>query len=65
MENKLRKVIVVCDLIDKAITNICNAALKFEGLPMIASVNAIKDAIKEESWNDRSKGGDLKWKIEN
>jgi hypothetical protein len=60
MENKLRKVIVVCDLIDKAITNICNAALKFEGLPMIASVNAIKDAIKEESWNDRSKGGDLK-----
>lgn len=43
-----RKVIVVTDLIDKAIVNICNAALKYEGLPMIISVNAIKDSIQEE-----------------
>jgi hypothetical protein len=48
MEQKLRKIIVVDEVIDKVITNICNAALKFDGLPMIVNVNAIKGSIKEE-----------------
>ncbi|HEY4874118.1 MAG TPA: hypothetical protein VIH86_00970 [Puia sp.] len=43
-----RKVIIVDELIDKAISNICNAALKYEGLTMVASVNAVKCSIIEE-----------------
>lgn len=43
-----RKVIVIDEVIERVLANICNAALKYEGLPMIGSVNAVKDAIKEE-----------------
>lgn len=58
METKLRKVIVVSEFIDRAITNICNAALKFEGLPMISSVNAIKESIIEEVCKDSASDGE-------
>lgn len=44
-----RKLIVVSEAIDKSLTNIYNAALKLEGLQMIACVNAVKQSVIEES----------------
>jgi len=43
-----RRVIIVDPMIDKAIDNICNAALRHEGLTMVSSVNAVKCSILEE-----------------
>lgn len=53
MEN--RKIIIVDEVIERVLANICNAALKYEGLPMIGSVNAVKDAIKEEHTGEDNK----------
>lgn len=47
-----RKVIIVDPLVDKAISNICNAALRYEGLSMVSYVNAVKYSIIEEPIND-------------
>jgi hypothetical protein len=51
-----RKILVVDDSIDKSLTTICNAALKMEGLQMLACVNAVKKAITEESIENNNKG---------
>ncbi len=52
-----RKLIVITEAIDKALTNVYNAALKFEGLQMLACVNAVKKAVVEEGLdNDKSEG---------
>jgi hypothetical protein len=47
-----RKIIVVSDPLDKIISSICNAALKFEGLQMLSHVHAVKEAIVEEISNN-------------
>lgn len=51
-----RKIVVVDEAIDKALTNICNAALKMEGLQMLACVNAVKKAVVEEAEVNNKKG---------
>ena len=51
-----RKILVVDDVIDKSLTNICNAALKMEGLQMLACVNAVKKAITDEPIDNNNKG---------
>lgn len=51
-----RKVIVVTDAIDQALTNVYNAALKLEGLQMLACVNAVKKAVVEESADNNQIG---------
>lgn len=49
-----RKIIIVEPLIEKAISTICDAALKHEGLPIVSSVNAIKSAITEEQCDEKT-----------
>jgi hypothetical protein len=56
-----RKVIIVDELIDKAISNICNAALKYEGLSMVASVNAVKCSIIEEQVTEEKSEAEEEW----
>ncbi len=51
-----RKVIVVDEVIERALSNICNSALKFDGLSMVSSVNAVKESVKEEQINKEEKG---------
>lgn len=44
-----RKVIVINEDIDKMLGNICDAALKGSGMQIISSVNALIDAVVEDS----------------
>ncbi len=45
----VRKLIVIDESIDKALSNIYNAALKLEGLQMLSCVNLVKNGVLEES----------------
>lgn len=55
----IRKVIIVDKNVDLAITNICDAALKLDGLPMITAVNAVKESIVIENANPLWPGSTL------
>jgi len=43
-----RKIIIIDEDVDKILTNIYDAALKFAGMQIRVSINSILQAIKEE-----------------
>lgn len=47
-----RKVIIVDPIIEKALDNVFNAALKHEGLPLVSSINTVRCSIIEEPMDD-------------
>jgi hypothetical protein len=45
---KTRKIIVVDREIDRILDNVCDAALKFGGMQLRATITAIKNGVREE-----------------
>ena len=43
-----RKIIVINDQIEKALSAVCDAALKYAGMQLIGAVNAVANAVQEE-----------------
>jgi hypothetical protein len=43
-----RKVVVIDEEMDKILGNVCDAALKGSGMQIVASVNAVIEAVSEE-----------------
>lgn len=48
----IRKVIIVDEEMDKALGNICDAALKGSGMQVVTAVNSLIESVIEESEAD-------------